>query len=83
MQPDDAAALDSRGFIYLKLGQFDEAIEDYNSALRIEPTQASSLYGRGLARLKKGEAAGGNGDVAAAKKVSPKIAEEFSRYGVQ
>jgi hypothetical protein len=29
--------LDSRGLTYLKMGQFDSAIEDYSSALRIEP----------------------------------------------
>ena len=54
LQPNDAATLDSRGLIYLKMGQFDSAIQDYNSALRIEPKMASALYGRGLARLKKG-----------------------------
>jgi tetratricopeptide (TPR) repeat protein len=45
--------LDSRGLTYLKMGQFDSAIEDYSSALRIEPKMASALYGHGLARLKK------------------------------
>jgi tetratricopeptide (TPR) repeat protein len=33
--------LDSRGLTYLKMGQFDSAIEDYSSALRIEPKMAS------------------------------------------
>ena len=51
IQPNDAATLDSRGLIYLKMGQFNSAIQDYNSALRIEPKMASALYGRGLARL--------------------------------
>jgi tetratricopeptide (TPR) repeat protein len=75
--------LDSRGLTYLKMGQFDSAIEDYSSALRIEPKMASALYGRGLARLKKGDTAGGNADVAAAKQVEAKIADDFSQYGVR
>jgi hypothetical protein len=41
------------------------------------------LYGRGLARLKKGDTAGGNADVAAAKQVEAKIADDFSQYGVR
>ena len=49
------------------MGRFNSAIEDYSSALRIEPTMASALYGRGLARIKKGDATGGNADVTAAK----------------
>ena len=69
--------------IYLKMGRFDSAIEDYSSALRIEPKMASALYGRGLARIKKGDASGGNADVTAAKNLETKIAEDFSNYGVR
>ena len=64
------------------MGQFDSAISDYNAALRIVPKMASALYGRGLARLKKGDAAGGNADLASAMKLEKKVADEFSRYGV-
>jgi tetratricopeptide (TPR) repeat protein len=56
LQPNDAATFDSRGLIYLNMGRFDSAIEDYSSALRIEPKLASAFYGRGLARIKKGDA---------------------------
>jgi tetratricopeptide (TPR) repeat protein len=83
MQPNDAATFDSRGLIFLKMGQLDSAIEDYSSALRIEPQMASALYGRGLARLKKGDAAGGNADVAEAKKLETTVVDDFSNYGVR
>ena len=73
----------SRGLIYLKMGQFESAVEDYSSALRLDPKLASAFYGRGLAKLKKGDTAGGNADLAAAKKLEAKIADAFSRYGVQ
>jgi hypothetical protein len=64
------------------MGQIDSAISDYNAALRIEPKMASAMYGRGLARLKKGDAAGGNADLASAKNLQKTVADEFSRYGV-
>lgn len=74
---------DRSRWIHLKLGQFDSAINDYSSALRIEPALATALYGRGLARIKKGDATGGNADLAAAAKLEQKIAENFSHYGIQ
>ena len=78
--------LDSRGLTYLKMGQWDSAIDDYddyNEALRIDPKLASSLYGRGLAKLKKGDATGANADIAAARAIEANIVGEFARYGVQ
>jgi hypothetical protein len=44
---------------------------------------ASSLYGRELAKLKKGEATGGDADIAAAKAIEANIVGDFARYGVQ
>jgi tetratricopeptide (TPR) repeat protein len=83
LKPDVAATLDSRGLTYLKMGQWDSAIDDYSSALRLDPKSASSLYGRGLAKLKKGDTTDGNADIAAAKAIEAKIVGDFARYGVQ
>jgi hypothetical protein len=44
---------------------------------------ASSLYGRGLAKLRKGDTTGGNADIAAAKTIEADIVGEFARYDVQ
>ena len=65
------------------MGQFDSAIDDYNSALRFEPKLASALYGRGLAKRKKGDSSGADADIAAAKTIEAKIGNDFARYGVQ
>jgi hypothetical protein len=65
------------------MGEWDSAIGDYSSALQLDPTLASSLYGRGLAKLKKGDITGGNADVAAATRIDSKIVEDFAHYGVQ
>jgi hypothetical protein len=64
-------------------GQWDSAIDDYSSALRFDPKLASSIYGRGLAKLKKGDTTDGNADIAEAKAIEANIVEGFARYGVQ
>jgi tetratricopeptide (TPR) repeat protein len=79
----DAGALNSRGFTYLRLGKFDEAIADYNAALKSNPKLASALYGRGLAKQKKGDTSGGQVDMASANLVQSDIADEFAGYGVK
>ena len=78
-----AVTHDARGLIYLKLGQFESAIDDYSSALRFDASLASALYGRGLAKRKKGDASGADADIAAAKTIQAKIGDDFVRYGVQ
>jgi hypothetical protein len=41
------------------------------------------LYGRSIAKRKKGDAAAADADAEAAKRLQPKIASEFQDYGVQ
>jgi tetratricopeptide (TPR) repeat protein len=83
LRPGDAYILDSRGFVYLRLGRFDDAIADYDTALKTNPKIATSLYGRGVAKQKKGDSAGGTVDMAAANLLDPSIAGEFASYGVK
>jgi tetratricopeptide (TPR) repeat protein len=83
LKPGVSNTLENRGFANLKLGQYDRAIADYDAGLRLDPpNKADFLYGRGLAKIKKGDASG-NADVAAAKALHEKIAEEFASYGVR
>lgn len=79
----DAATYDSRGLTYLKLRQWNAAIADYNSALKLDPTLASSLYGRGLAKLRSGDPSGGKADVASATAIEANIQSVFAQYGVK
>jgi WD40 repeat protein/tetratricopeptide (TPR) repeat protein len=83
LNPNDAAARDSRGFTYLKLGEFGKSIADYDIALNIRPTSEYSLYGRGLAKRGKGDVAAGEADIKAAEDRNPDIAEKFVGLGVQ
>jgi tetratricopeptide (TPR) repeat protein len=65
------------------LGQFESAIADFNAALRLNPQLASSLYGRGLARQRSGNAAAGQADIVAATQAKQNIAEDYISYGVR
>jgi len=80
---NNAAAHDSLGLIHLKMEQPGAAIGDYDAALRSNPKLASALYGRGLARLKTGDQAGSDADIAAAKAIAAGVGDEFTRYGVK
>jgi len=81
--PGVANTLNSRGLVYLKLGGFRQAIDDYGAAIAKNAKDADSLYGRGLARQKNGDAAGGDADIAAAKAIKPNIVDVFAGYGVK
>jgi tetratricopeptide (TPR) repeat protein len=80
---DKADALDNRGMTYFKLGRLDDAVRDFDAALALAPKTASSLYGRGLAKIRRGDTAGGNADVAAAKAIQANITEEMTGYGIK
>jgi len=87
--PGDPFALDSRGFIYLKMKEYVEAKDDYNAALRVSaqaassPQTASSLYGRGLSEHASGDAGGGEEDMRAATQLDPHIGDKFKKYGIE
>jgi tetratricopeptide (TPR) repeat protein len=75
-------AYGNRGVAYLGLGELDRAIADYDAALKLSPKLGYALLGRGMAKLRKGDAAGGNADIAAAKAADADIAAELARRGV-
>jgi len=79
----DADTLDSRGLVYLRLGNPDRAISDYDDALRKSPKMATSLYGRALAELREGKKGEAQADIAAAQKLYPKVADFFAGIGLR
>jgi Flp pilus assembly protein TadD len=82
LRPGDGDTLANRGLAYLKLEKLDLALADYDTAVQANPNNSSSLYGRGMAKWLKGDKAGADADIAAAKQISHDIAEDFERYGV-
>jgi tetratricopeptide (TPR) repeat protein len=80
LMPDFVPALDSRAFLHLRGGRFQEAITDYDAAIQGSPQDSWSLYGRGIAKLRMGDSAGGQADIEASKGVQD-VAAEFAAYG--
>jgi tetratricopeptide (TPR) repeat protein len=80
--PRNSMVLDSRAFVHLRRGEYDQAIADYQAVLKLQPRQASSMYGLGLAELKKGLKATGEQRLQAAVALSPKIAEFYNKLGL-
>jgi tetratricopeptide (TPR) repeat protein len=74
--------MESRGFLFLRLGNYDKAIADYDAAIKINPQFAMALYGRGIAEMKTKKIAQGESDIANAEKLRPKIADVFREDGI-
>jgi len=64
----NASYLDSRAWLYLRLGKLQKSLADFNRGLAIRPTAAWSLYGRAVVHLRLGERALGQDDLVAARK---------------
>jgi hypothetical protein len=58
------------------------ACADYDAVMRLQPKNASALYGRGVAKVHKGMSAEGQVDIAASKAVNPHVAEEAMKFGL-
>lgn len=82
LMPINIDVRETRGFIFLKLNEPAQALVNYDDALTLDPNRPLALYGRGLARLRMGDA-GGKADEAAAIAISPDVASEFSKYGLR
>jgi len=76
------AAYERRGYLHLMRRDLDNAIADFSAAIAIDASRAFSLYGRGMARLISGDAAGQN-EMEAAIMLQRNIAEEFKAYGTK
>ena len=69
----DGQRLDSRGWLYLRRNQPEKAKADFDRAIELRAANAWSLYGRGVANRRLGQAAAAQADLAAARKADAKI----------
>jgi tetratricopeptide (TPR) repeat protein len=82
LDPRNAGAVDSLGFVLYRQGRFADAIARYNAALAIDPRMPSSLYMRGVLETQTGNAQAGAADIEAAKAMDPSVEDTFAAYGV-
>jgi len=80
--PNNIDVLDTKGFVYLKMGDFAKARTEYDNALKLDPNHARALYGKGLARIKAGDK-GGEADLAAATRIDANIGADFTKFGIK
>jgi len=57
-EPRDAHRFERRGTAYFRKHEYDKALADYEQALLFDPQYAPALYGRGIVKRIKGDAAG-------------------------
>ena len=81
LQAADPVTLRSRALAFLKLGEPDRAIADYDASLNFDPRSAAALFGRGVAKQMQRVGSGAS-DMAAAANINSAVAHEFEKYGV-
>jgi tetratricopeptide (TPR) repeat protein len=60
-----------RGVIRTRLGEYDEAVSDFNQAIRLNPDSSYAYAGRGLANLRKNRIEKARGDARKALAMDP------------
>ncbi len=76
-----ATTMSNRGLVHLREGQLDEALADFESALKLRSPFPLARYALGLAELRKGLTAAGQADLTAAQARSPGIAKRLADMG--
>jgi tetratricopeptide (TPR) repeat protein len=82
LAPKAGGIWDSYALVAVRQGKMDEAVKRYDKALELAPKQATSLYGRGYAKIKAGDKAGGDADIAAARAITPKAGQDLIDAGL-
>lgn len=80
--PNYGHLFENRGLLELRQANNDKAIADFDAALKSLPKNATALYGRGVAKIRKNKAAEGETDMAEAVKINPHIAAPFNARGL-
>jgi tetratricopeptide (TPR) repeat protein len=78
--PDNAEAYDRLGYIHLKRGEIDEALNAFNAGLKINPRLHSAKTGKGFALLRKGDTKGAEAAFKDALTLNPTPA--MTHYGL-
>jgi tetratricopeptide (TPR) repeat protein len=83
LKPNNAGAIGSRAFVHLKLLRYELAIADYNLKLRTSPDDPYALFGRGVAKYRKGDLRGGDSDIVAAQALKSDISDHMASLGIR
>ena len=64
-----------KGVTAFKNNKYEEAVGHFQNAIQLDPDYAEALFRRGIVRRLNGDKAGGDADVAAAKKMDSDLVE--------
>jgi tetratricopeptide (TPR) repeat protein len=76
-----APAMDSRAFVLLRLGRWEDALAAYDKAIAVETRYAWPYFGRGLVKKRLGDEVGAQADFDAARAIQPDIDQQYANYG--
>ncbi len=79
----DAGLYTSRGHLYFRIKKFDEAIDDYTTAINIAPDSYEAYFGRGLANGRLGYIKDGINDLSVYIKKYPDSSLAYTKRGVR
>lgn len=83
LDPRSQDALELRGSLYFRARQYDRALADFAQALIVNPSSPAALYGRGMVKRATGDVRGGDADLATAKAMRSRVAEQMAERGVK
>lgn len=72
-----------RAMAYLKLGDLDAALKDFDAILKLGDWTGSGHFGRSIIFKKRGDGAKAKAEMALAKKDSPNVEERFAIVGIR
>lgn len=81
--PASAILMADRGLAYLRQAKLNDALADFDAALKLQPKLAIAQYGRGLVELKKGMSGQGRTDIAAAENERHGLAKRLAAVGLE
>ena len=81
LEPENSMATEARALLKLRMGRWDEAIADYDDLLGWLQNHPGAHYGRGIAKLRKGDKPGGDQDLTLAKRYGFDTETEFTLMG--
>jgi tetratricopeptide (TPR) repeat protein len=73
----------SCGNAYFRKVDMENAILDFDAALKLWPEYPEALYGRGCAKVRSGDVVGGQSDMEQARKFKPEIETVEAKLGIK
>lgn len=78
---NNAPALIKSGDAFLRMGDYESAIENFTKALEAGPASVDAFYGRGIAHMQRGELDLAIADFDAAVRINPNFADGYYARG--